>query len=347
MQDCRVVTFLAKPRDGVPRTPPDGNTAIDDLRRVLIDVPSHQLFEVASLLDIVLHLGDLRDKGIKPQRIQIAGHGTEGLLALGYYWDNKYTDDDNGPFYLLDSNPYAYGIMQAFIEPPTRVVLIGCFVGSCEPSPMVARGCELIYDLHAMWGCDVLAADDFVGPENFNDGLFVGSAQGYVRGVWRRSPGLAAPAPRPIAIDPQWPAAPKFTNVRITGAPALGAAPRSFAPGIPVNVDHYAREVRLGHLTAMNEVSLEGELDGVPAQLYLICNSRFLKAVLPSAAPTPRFRYFAAADTADPLDADIFEQEGPGAQVWAAIRRETARMRLADHQAKLQRTPGSIGGAGR
>jgi len=302
----RVVTFLARPAPGVDPTPPDGDNAIEVIRDAIS--PFVAVREVASLLEIVHHLRRLE---FQPEVIQIIGHGSPGMLSLGYFWDSKYTDGDWGPFYLLDSNPYAYGVLMYDVKPPTRVLLAGCDLTADRASPMIADGRALVTDLHAMWGCDVLAADDLVGPENFESGMFVGSMRGYVGEEWKALPGKPVPVElvdRAGPLDPGGAAqpdggdgagqlprpAPAFTDVVITSAPALGHANKVFLERtgqLPEHaLDRYSVEVKIASILALREISFLGKIDGAAAEMHLMCNATLLQVIIPD--HRSQVRYF-------------------------------------------------------
>jgi hypothetical protein len=288
----RVVTFIARPAKGVSPIPPDGDNAIEQIRKAI--EPYVGIREVSSLAEIARELSELE---FKPETVQFIGHGAPGSLSLGYFWDpSKYTDDDGGPFYLLDSNPYAYGLLMSFVSAPTTVLLAGCNItSSTQPSPMIADGRALVSDLYAMWSCDVLAADDFVGPSDFDRGVFIGSRQGFVGNAWTHLGTPRPPLPPAGKQDEPAAPAPKFTDLTIVSAPALGSLNRVFRERIadaPGNLlDGYISPVDPGPILAMNEISLQGKLDGEDVQLHLICDSQLLKVV--SAGSPPRVRYFA------------------------------------------------------
>lgn len=146
------------------------NLAIDDIVGKLKSAALGSVVRAAGLFDVqaILRNGDPGDV------IQIVGHAAPGLLALGYYWSRIYESAEVG-CHVLDSNPYAYyplwHVMEQHKEP---VLLVGCKVGSSEPSGMVATGRTLILDLEEMWGRRVYAAVDYVVPSDFVGGVFSG-----------------------------------------------------------------------------------------------------------------------------------------------------------------------------
>jgi Domain of unknown function (DUF4347) len=352
----------------IPVNGKDGNMAIESITTLLATTPHAAPIPVASLVDIARHLNDLEDREI--DTIQIIGHGAPGMLALGYYWDSRYTDDDSGPFYLLDSNPYAYGVLQEAVKPSTRVILVGCNVGSNVPSPMIARGSSLIFDLHAMWGCDVLAADVNIGPSSFADGRYVGSAQGYVRGRWRKSPVRAGTGVVPTPVDGKLP---DFTGVVITRVPALGMSgelnprgafgDRSSATPMQIGgtvmskdlIAQYSEEVKFldaaggsgskdGYeLLAMNEVSFECSTSSRSVAAHLICDSQFLKVDMHDNEQR-KVRYFRRPTEGEVPDNDIFKTHNPGESLWDDIRRHVRMSRLkafAPSQVAASEIPGT------
>jgi hypothetical protein len=92
-------------------------------------------------------------------RIQIIGHGAEGMLGLGAAWNNTYMDYPHGPAYVLDSNPNIYSILPDTLDPETQVWLIGCLVGGGDPIRQfaIANGVTLLFDLSQALGCEVSA----------------------------------------------------------------------------------------------------------------------------------------------------------------------------------------------
>ncbi|HET7505851.1 MAG TPA: hypothetical protein VFK02_32755 [Kofleriaceae bacterium] len=343
-ETTKLITYLACPADAAAEKqgPLDGNLALEAFDELFTssvknDPKKETRYErTASLLAIARSLSKLRHR---PEVIQIVGHGAPGMLALGYYWDSKYTDTDQGPFYLLDSNPYAYGILEPFVRPPTRVILAGCNVGSNHSSRLVARGSSLIFDLHAMWGCDVLAADGLVGPENFAaDGRYIGSAQGYVSGRWVHAHGHEAPRFATKQVRKF-----QFRNVALKEIPALGATPgRTILPKIDTSAitdpaNGYARELDVDSTTtpkavllAMNEVSFTGvdEL-GHAVDLHLICNGQYLKVVKRHGNGS-KFRLFTTQEpNALTIDALYNAAVHPGQKIWEQIKIELASRMVA------------------
>jgi hypothetical protein len=341
----KLITFLACPADheAAQNGPLDGNLAVAEFDKLFTasvknDAKKETRYErAASLLAIARSLSKLPEP---PEVIQIVGHGAPGMLALGYYWDSKYTDNDQGPFYLLDSNPYAYGILERFVRSPTRVILVGCNVGSNHNSRLVARGSSLIFDLHAMWGCDVLAADDLVGPENFSeDGRYNGSAQGYISGRWVRAHGRGVPR-----FTTKEGREFSFRKVTLKAIPALGGTlSKANIPAIDTSaITHpdngYCRELDIesikslkSTLLAMNEVSFTGvdEL-GDKVDLHLICGAQYLKVVKRNNAGT-KFRLFTTGET-NALTIDALYDDAPshpGHIVWEQIKSELASRMVA------------------
>jgi len=340
------ITFIAAPRDRqATLAGTDGNVAIASVTAVLKGTPIPPIL-VSSLAEIASHLSEMQAEEVGT--IQIIGHGAPGMLALGYYWDpTKYTDDDLGPFYLLDSNPYAYGVLENAVKPSTRVILIGCKVGSNEPSPMIARGKSLMFDLQDMWGCDVLGADDLVGPSSFVDGRYVGSAQGYVRGQWRRFSGAASAKVVTSTVDG---ALPEFSQAEVIAAAALGGMSGLLQRAEPAVggydaaqcktlLGQYATQIKFsgsatqaaeGHeLLAMNEVSFRC-CEGMVA--HLICDSRFLKVETADGdGGGRRIRYFGRTGDDKVLDNDIFTTRNPAESLWRDLRLRVRTSRLKRH----------------
>jgi hypothetical protein len=197
----------------------------------------------------------------------------------------------------------------------------------------------LIFDLHAMWGCDVLAADDLVGPENFSDdGRYIGSAQGYVSGRWVRAHGRAVPR-----FTTKQGRKFSFNKVALKAIPALGGTlSRANIPAIDTSaITHpsngYCRELDIestkslkSTLLAMNEVSFSGVDEvGDNVDLHLICNAQYLKVVKRNNDGT-KFRLFTTGETnALTIDALYDTPSHPGQIIWEQIKSELASRMVA------------------
>jgi hypothetical protein len=321
----RFLTLLAAPSGAPAGATGDGDFAIKEIEEHLLG--ANAWFEkVSSLGDIARVLRVLRglpDRE-RPHTIQIVGHGAPGMLALGYHWDQRYTDDDDGPFYLLDSNPYAYGLLEELVHRDTMVLLVGCEVGSNHSAQFVARGSALIYDLHAMWRCDVLAADQLVGPRDFVDGRFVGSAQGYVGGRWVKSDGLASTFSNQFGVDA--PAGLPYDDIRLTAVPALGAAQPRVMPAIDTSpLARYTSKVHLTQpLLAMPEVSFSAKAKNASddnVTLHLIGNGSLLQAVHRTARDVA-VHYYAVDDRDDSPHTRLYGS--PSQKIWAEIKKKRA-----------------------
>jgi hypothetical protein len=304
-----LVTFLAGPSVGQITKGSDGNDTIEAIRKKLGDFGN--VYNAASLLDIAAVLGARKTT---PTTVQIVGHGAPGALALGYYWVPRYTDDATGPYYLLDSNPYAYGLLSTCIDKSTRVVIAGCEVGSDESGPLVAGGSTLVFSLYRMWGCDVFAADDMVTSNDFENGYFVGSSIGMTASGWTRTHGrrVFAPETKQGAVPP------KFASVELVGAPVLGPNATGLKVGkLDAHVQRYSVEIELSERPlAMDEMVMRGTLDGKPASFFIMGSASILEAVTSDGYS----RYFQPKGRRVPLGPGQRAEEEPGAAIWAAIR---------------------------
>lgn len=167
-----ILSIIASPPEGVEPKPSDGNSAIDDIVKMMTkraeNDPKLAVRRAAYVGDIADILKEFNEP---PSLIQIIGHGSPGRLQLGQYWTGHGPHQTLGHS-VLDSSPASYGMLNKRIAPATKVLLLGCSVGSQQPSGFIGSGRALLFDLEDMTGADVYAADDTVSPKDFDDDFF-------------------------------------------------------------------------------------------------------------------------------------------------------------------------------
>lgn len=136
-------------------------------------VASHRIVRVSSVRDIDLALSEilLNPRFKSKVRLQIVGHGLSGMLWLGALW---MPDSDvaarafSYPYYVLDTNPAALGLLAKFAGKISQVTLVSCNVGSSVSPGYAVNGRTLTYTLAEVLRCLVIGADDVVGPNEFD-----------------------------------------------------------------------------------------------------------------------------------------------------------------------------------
>lgn len=115
----------------------------------------------------------LKDNPLNPKdHLQIIGHGTPGMLALGYFWTGTYSE--KGDTFALDGELNAYGVLDGMVPSNASVSLIGCSIGEDRMGLAQCDGPTLIFDLSRLWSCPVSASVGWVGPDDFDsNGLFM------------------------------------------------------------------------------------------------------------------------------------------------------------------------------
>src|SRR5919112_1188228 len=84
---------------------PEDLLALDAVRARIQPTSSddHEICEVSSLRDMFRRL---RQRTVRAgEELQIVGHGTPGMLALGYFWTGTYRNDTDT--FVLDSNQFS------------------------------------------------------------------------------------------------------------------------------------------------------------------------------------------------------------------------------------------------
>lgn len=164
------VTVLAGPPERPTRDPgPDDfvNAALTQIQD-----RSRRLLRASSVLELDLALAKLFEE--KPNRrisLQLVGHGASGLLHLGAPWLSEGDFFDNAfryPFYVLDTNPAALGLLSQYAGRLADVMLVACEVGAESPHGYGINGRTLTYTLAELLRCPVRGADDVVAPDEFD-----------------------------------------------------------------------------------------------------------------------------------------------------------------------------------
>jgi Domain of unknown function (DUF4347) len=122
-----------------------------------------QLARAATVRDVAILLATLRGQGRVPDVLQLVGHGSPGRLQLA-------VDSQHGPS-VLTSAPESCGMLVGRLAAPTRVLLLGCHVGSERPSAHVASGKALLFSIEVLTGAHAYAADGPVTADDFGDGF--------------------------------------------------------------------------------------------------------------------------------------------------------------------------------
>lgn len=128
------------------------------------DQPDHEVRFASSLGELCRHLEELQPKA--GTHVQIIGHGSPGMLALGYFWTGDYYSKSDT--FALDSDLSRHGVLDGLVAPGTKVSLIGCAVGEDRVGLAQCDGPTLIFDLARMWACQVSAPVGPVGPDDFD-----------------------------------------------------------------------------------------------------------------------------------------------------------------------------------
>lgn len=273
---ARIVSFVAKPPDHISLNDSlkhgDGNLAIEAIYSRMLDAKA-DVHRAAYVRDIAVTLKDLKDT--PPDIVQIIGHGSPGRLQLGQYWHPEYFHEKYG-YPILDSNPLSYGVLSRWLKSTTRVILIGCLVGSSQSVGGVANGPTLLFDLEQMSKGSAYAADALVGPADFGGGiLYQGSLIG---SNGKPANPIVVPSDKPpirtVGGQPL-----KFK--RLIGAPELGLFGNdNLDLLLPDDLSRALNErfVEIHPeqpLLAMTELYFE--VDGVGEPVELICAGRYTR----------------------------------------------------------------------
>lgn len=270
MANERILSLVACDRNREINAMPDGNDSIRRTYEMLEAATPQALEKVSSLLDVYLTLK--KRSGEVFDAIQIIGHATPGMLSLAHAWDESYSDK-SGYAYVLDSNPYAHGVLAHSLEPfiasqpKLRVILAGCLVGSDEKTSYLARGSSLLYALHKMWGCSVFAAVDYISVANYKTGRFAGRVNGWGidknTGDYRYKKVGSAPAAAPAkeGAPPVRICDAKFVSAPVLGLLARPARVGAAMVGTEESLSDFTEVVELDDLPlALPELSFKGSL---------------------------------------------------------------------------------------
>ncbi|HKE16185.1 MAG TPA: hypothetical protein VKB80_15015, partial [Kofleriaceae bacterium] len=170
----KTITILARDR----RSNPDGDSVLQQLKTKLDarrDKVNHLVAEAPTVEHLRDEIDQLSEQLGQPHRVQIVGHGTSGMLSLGYHWGHRYSDGPEGLYYVLDANHFVYGVLAGAVKRPTEVWILGCSVGDNGQRIQtgVARGRTLLFDLSQMWECVVRAPPGVISADDFDsEGIF-------------------------------------------------------------------------------------------------------------------------------------------------------------------------------
>lgn len=165
-QEPLLVSIISAPPKGVPD---QGNELIGKITTLFRErgVP---LLPAASVLAIDLHLEKLTDENPgKLLSVQLIGHAMSGQLYLGASWMPNNEIRSGPPFYILDTNPAALGLLSKYAGHLADLTLVGCDIGSTSSYGYAINGRTLTYTLAEVLQCPVRGADDQVSFDEFND----------------------------------------------------------------------------------------------------------------------------------------------------------------------------------
>jgi hypothetical protein len=163
-----LVTFVACPPSDMsgPTANAFIDSALDNLNRK--KPAGHRILRAASIRDLDVALCKLLSPPFRGQiRLQIVGHSLSGILSLGALWLQE-PAIDTYPFYVLDTNPAALGLLAKYIGKISEVMLVGCNIGSAASFGYAINGRTLTYTLAELLHCKVRGADDIVSPDEFD-----------------------------------------------------------------------------------------------------------------------------------------------------------------------------------
>lgn len=173
-----IVTLVAGPA-GSEEHERTNEPFIDGILRTFAHVgsPRHRLLRVATVRDIDLALSALfEDANQPPIRLQIIGHQLAGGLALGAIWIPDHELQQRAfkfPYYVLDTNPSALGLLAKHAGRISELMLVACNIGSATAVGHAINGRTLTYTLAELLRCAVLGADDVVSAEELDrDGRY-------------------------------------------------------------------------------------------------------------------------------------------------------------------------------
>jgi hypothetical protein len=240
----------------------------------------NRIIRASCIRDIDIQLGELLPRASRTRvRLQIVGHSISGVLSLGASWipdDEVATTAFRFPFYVLDTNPAALGLLAKYVGKITEVMLVGCNVGAASSFGYAINGRTLTYTLAELLRCRVRGADDVVAPDEFD-------ARGwYAPGQHHRAPkGWRWVDGRPpmwddLGIDPVPtipPNTPATFRVRsITSAllPVPLTSQLDAEPTIQITCKHGTSDIPQ---SALPELTLDTD----QGEVQLLCGGRYLK----------------------------------------------------------------------
>jgi Domain of unknown function (DUF4347) len=284
---ARILSIIAAPPVGVPDVSSDGSQAIANIfNNMNASIEKAKEFGHELLIERAAYVSDIADalekhRTPEPEIIQIIGHGSSGKLQLGQYWSKKMYDPKGG-YAVLDSNPACYAVLMNWIPKNSRLLLLGCKVGSDAPTGSAANGRALMFDLEQMSSANVYASDKYVTDLSFAEGfLYSGSL---VNSNGKPANPTALTGDSPMTKTPKIGTEKDVETIvlqYLVSAPIFGlpddSLKREIPPGVKNSlVGEYVkiRSEEVGKLLAMTELEFETE-DGKIAQV--ICGFRYVR----------------------------------------------------------------------
>ncbi|MBC7978586.1 MAG: hypothetical protein H7138_26675 [Myxococcales bacterium] len=166
------VTVVATPPAGT--TGATDNNFIDRVVEVLASRGSatNRIVQASCVRDMDVALSKIITRRFKGTlRLQIVGHSISGMLSLGASWMPEHqvaTQAFVYPYYVLDTNPAALGLLAKYAGKISEVLLVGCNIGSASSFGYAINGRTLTYTLAELLRCLVKGADDVVSPDEFD-----------------------------------------------------------------------------------------------------------------------------------------------------------------------------------
>ncbi|HEU4735046.1 MAG TPA: hypothetical protein VFT22_44450 [Kofleriaceae bacterium] len=208
------------------------------------------------------------------------GHSLSGILSLGASWmadAEVATAAFKYPYYALDTNPSALGLLAKYAGKISEVMLVGCNIGSASSYGYAINGRTLTYTLAELLRCLVRGADDLVSPDEFD-------AQGWYEPnlSHRRAKGWRwVDARPPVWVDPGLDPV-SGHRARVAKSFEIQSVTRSLLPGLtadhpieltpPVPIScQYAAPTRSP--SAIPELSVETD----QGSAQLLCGGRYLR----------------------------------------------------------------------
>jgi len=250
----------------------------------------HRVFDMASVEEVGMVLEDAcASDNTKPDLVQIIGHGQPGMLSLGYHFTGRYSEGPRGPYYVLDSDPDVYAVLDVPMKPDAEVVLLGCSVaeGSVGPQPLVADGATLVFDLAQMWNCRVSAPTELISADDFDaQGIFKDRGRLLsVKGLEITEPAPGSRVPKTGASKPSI----HFTSARC----AMAGEAVQVGDNVSNELDGiFDQEIELPDSLALPEICFKVSSDGQEQSAELIGNGRVLRLKLGD-----KLRHFEARST--------------------------------------------------